>query len=76
MDAFDVFPDIEELEPASQFLHVCFKELLHSLDVSPEICMTILSKDPSRYGKLKVAHQARDIQAVERLCGASLVLYD
>lgn len=74
MNALDVFPDIEELEPASQFLYACFKELPYSLDISPELCMTILSKHPSRYEELKVAHQARDIRAVEHLCGAPSVL--
>lgn len=76
MNAFDAFPHIEELGPASQFLYACLKEVLHSLVVSPDLCMTILSKHPWRYGELKVAHQTRDIRAIENLCGASLVLYD
>ncbi|KAE9401229.1 hypothetical protein BT96DRAFT_613106 [Gymnopus androsaceus JB14] len=69
MEIFDSFPDIEEPELASKFVHSYLaSKHEESLKPSLELFITGLSVDSSLHGKLKTIHKTRDVEALERFC--------
>ncbi|GAW08634.1 hypothetical protein LENED_010705 [Lentinula edodes] len=69
MDVFASFPDIEQPLPASEFLHEYLSNFSKgTFKPSLEQCSATLSLDSGMYEQLKIAHQARDLGALESLC--------
>lgn len=70
MDIFDDFPNVEQIVAASEFFCQHLKSR-KGFEPSLELCLTALSVDLDLHEKLKSAHDARDLAALERLCGVS-----
>ncbi|KAF8829009.1 hypothetical protein HHX47_DHR3001121 [Lentinula edodes] len=69
MDIFDDFPNVEQIVAASEFFCQHLKSR-KGFEPSLELCLTALTVDLDLHEKLKSAHDARDLAALERLCGA------
>ncbi|KAJ3864820.1 hypothetical protein EV359DRAFT_81072 [Lentinula novae-zelandiae] len=67
MDIFDDFPNVEQIVAASEFFCQHLKSR-KGFEPSLELCLTALSVDLDLHEKLKSAHDARDLAALERLC--------
>ncbi|KAJ3858475.1 hypothetical protein EV359DRAFT_87697 [Lentinula novae-zelandiae] len=66
MDVFASFPDIEQALQASEFLHEYLSNFSKgTFKPSLEQCSATLSLDSGMYEQLKIAHQARDLGALE-----------
>lgn len=71
-EALRKFPDIGKPDLASNFLYACLTpEVREKLTL--EQCTTILSEDPTLHEKLKEAHGTQNLEALDNLCGASLI---
>ncbi|GAW03908.1 hypothetical protein LENED_005662 [Lentinula edodes] len=67
MDIFDDFPNVEQIVAASEFFCQHLKSR-KGFEPSLELCLTALTVDLDLHEKLKSAHDARDLAALERLC--------
>ncbi|KIK65247.1 hypothetical protein GYMLUDRAFT_39611 [Collybiopsis luxurians FD-317 M1] len=69
MDVFSSFPNIDEAESASNFLHTYLnRNSDEESQYSRELCVASFSEDPKIHGMLRVAHESKDLVALERVC--------
>ncbi|KAJ3810907.1 hypothetical protein F5876DRAFT_76331 [Lentinula aff. lateritia] len=68
MNIFLSFPNIEQVVPASQFFFQILKFRKGPFKPSLGLCFNALLVDSDLHEKLKVAHHARDMGALDSLC--------
>ncbi|KAJ4476440.1 hypothetical protein C8J55DRAFT_516938 [Lentinula edodes] len=68
MNIFISFPNVDQVVPASQFLFQHLKSRKGPFKPSSRLCFNALSVDSDLHEKLKIAHHAQDMGALDSLC--------
>lgn len=63
------FPNIDDSEVASKFLHAYLAP--GALKIPFELCTRILLKDPAFHETVKEAHRLQNVEALNKICGVS-----